>query len=322
MASQLDPQNQNSDKVFEDLLSACITEIATLLIYTRDKEMKKDTNESFDLKNKTNYKRIGEYLGSKVKILFKCYKCSNEWLVRPNDIMTGRGCPDCASTKYTNEMYTQALRNKGIRYKLKGTYNGTDVKIDHECPDCASVWPVTPHSILNGSGCPTCAGNIKYTTETYAQALLDKGIKYLLTGTYKGNKVKTDHECPKCTNTWSTAPSNILTGRGCPICSSSGFDISKQAYLYFIQIITPHDSFLKVGITNREVSKRFSEIARGTNAIELTVIKTLEGLGSNIRDLEQKILKSFDRYTPCEAFVGYTECLALDLKEEVLKYLN
>lgn len=42
---------------------------------------------------------IGEYAGSKEKIEFRCNKCSCDFKERPNNILSGHGCPKCAGRR-------------------------------------------------------------------------------------------------------------------------------------------------------------------------------------------------------------------------------
>lgn len=214
---------------------------------------RKDTNESFDLKNITKYKRVGEYLGSKVKIEFLCPKCSNIWLVSPCVILVGDGCPNCAKNKKDN--------NDSIDKKL-----------------------------------------------------LERNIKYKRIGTYINSCTKINFLCYICNNLWLISPTNIFSGYGCPSCSTHGFNQNEKAYLYFIQI----EDFLKVGITNREPSKRYKEL---TNK-EVIEIKVISGLGKDIKSLEDKIHKIFKHYYPKEKLKsGNTECFPLSLKNEILSHI-
>ena len=46
-----------------------------------------------------NIEVIGEYIGSKTKILHRCKLDGYEWYASPNKILTGRGCPKCSISK-------------------------------------------------------------------------------------------------------------------------------------------------------------------------------------------------------------------------------
>lgn len=42
---------------------------------------------------------IGKYKTHQEKILFGCSHCGNSWMAKPNNILNGRGCPHCKSSK-------------------------------------------------------------------------------------------------------------------------------------------------------------------------------------------------------------------------------
>jgi hypothetical protein len=48
------------------------------------------------LKNGTDAELIGEYLGSRIKTLFRCSK-EHEWQAIPDNVCRGQGCPSCAN---------------------------------------------------------------------------------------------------------------------------------------------------------------------------------------------------------------------------------
>jgi very-short-patch-repair endonuclease len=85
------------------------------------------TNERVDylLKHKTIY-RIGDYIGSKRKILFGCKKCDNKWYADPSRIINDdRGCPCCY--KKSENKIKDILISKNIKYIPQ--YN---IKIDNK----------------------------------------------------------------------------------------------------------------------------------------------------------------------------------------------
>ena len=43
---------------------------------------------------------LEKYINNKIKIKHKCLKCANEWLVSPEKIKYGRGCPKCSKTGF------------------------------------------------------------------------------------------------------------------------------------------------------------------------------------------------------------------------------
>lgn len=56
-------------------------------------------------------------------------------------------------------------------YSRVGEYINTKTKILCECKRCGHQWMVMPYSVLHGTGCPKCAGNIKKTQEEFEKEL-------------------------------------------------------------------------------------------------------------------------------------------------------
>lgn len=73
----------------------------------------KKTNEEFveEIVNRT-FEALEEYMGSSVKILFRCDVCDHEWPARPNSILTGSGCPEC-SRGYSRLKSNEILKDFG-----------------------------------------------------------------------------------------------------------------------------------------------------------------------------------------------------------------
>lgn len=121
------------------------------------------TNETFDLKNTSKYKRIGNYEGSKTKIDFICPDCNTIWKATPGNVLKGSGCFKCsyktrASTiPISNYEFDAKLKALNIAYVRVEPYIGTMHKILFSCNICSSTWKVMPNTILNGHGCPNCA---------------------------------------------------------------------------------------------------------------------------------------------------------------------
>jgi hypothetical protein len=59
---------------------------------------------------------------------------------------------------------------------------------------------------------------LRKTTEEYLQQLIDLEVQHTLLGEYTRNNDPTEHECTQG-HVFLATPSNILNGRGCPVCS-------------------------------------------------------------------------------------------------------
>lgn len=125
--------------------------------------MKKLTNESFDLKNNTEYIRIGDYINCRTKISFLCPYCNTVWDALPKNILEGHGCFSCSYIKkaynmrFTEKQFNEKLALLNIKHTLVGKYVGTKSKTLFRCFNCKDTWETRPDSILEGHGCPKCS---------------------------------------------------------------------------------------------------------------------------------------------------------------------
>lgn len=121
----------------------------------------------------------------------------------------------------THEEYVAELAVKNHSVTVVGDYVNTDTKITHRCSE-GHEWDGQPHSILRGSGCPTCYSNTKERTHAEyvaeVNALDNKGITVV--GEYVNKKTKITHRCA-AGHEWDAQPSNILQGSGCPTCGGT-----------------------------------------------------------------------------------------------------
>ena len=98
-------------------------------------------------------------------------------------------------------------------------YINANTKILHRCKIDGYEWHVSPNAILHGNGCPMCYGNIKKTHDMYVKELFKINPNIEVIGEYINNKTKILHRCKIDGYEWNACPSNMLSGKGCPICS-------------------------------------------------------------------------------------------------------
>lgn len=128
----------------------------------------------------------------------------------------------------TTEQYKQELLDRGIRYICLGEYTTRVAKTLHKCPDCSYEWYPQPRKILEGSGCPKCAGILQKTHEQYLQelAIIQPTIKPL--EKYQTTRFKIKHQCLECNHIWNVTPHSFISkGVGCPVCRKRKADIAQ-----------------------------------------------------------------------------------------------
>jgi hypothetical protein len=202
---------------------------------------KRKTHEEFVLQVKNKFPEIGVigvYTNNKTKIEFQCLVdgCFNKWTARPDNILSGYGCPECAKKKIsilrskTHDEFIEEVAIKNPCVKVLGKYISDSVKIQFQCnnPGCGYKWFTTPDKIIHKiTGCPECAKINRAkkkakSCDTFVDEVYKKNPDIEVIGEYAGAKIKTEFKCRICHNTWATTPDSILNANtGCPICAQS-----------------------------------------------------------------------------------------------------
>jgi hypothetical protein len=189
------------------------------------------TNEIVDqklLRQKSSIKRIGDIISSQIKSDFQCLveDCQFIWSSIPNNILRGRGCPNCSGhIKLTNEIVDRRLKEQNRTIKRLGDVVNSSTKTNFECliEICRYKWFAIINHVLNKhSGCPKCAGNIKLTNADIDQRLIDQNRTIKRIGHINGMMNKIDFQCiiNDCLYVWKAKPSDILNSKqGCPKCA-------------------------------------------------------------------------------------------------------
>lgn len=102
----------------------------------RAKLTNEDFLEKLDKIN-PNIKPLDEYVSHIHKMRFQCVKCGHVWEAKPNNILNGKGCPKCKSSK--GERKIQEILNKycieyNIQYKFKDCCNENVLPFDFYLP--------------------------------------------------------------------------------------------------------------------------------------------------------------------------------------------
>jgi len=187
---------------------------------------------------------IYEEKDKKLKII--CKKHGEFWQTPANHIRGKQGCPKCKYEKLSinqrsnkEEFVKKANELHNGRYKYIGKYINNRTETTIVCP-IHGEFLQTPHVHLSGHGCPKCANNIRYDTESFiAKATEVHNGKYLYTNTeYKNSHSKVKILCP-IHGEFEQIAYYHLQGAGCPKCNESKlekevrslFDENKVEYI-------------------------------------------------------------------------------------------
>lgn len=182
---------------------------------------------------------LSEYQSSSTKVSFKCCICGRVWDATPNSVLRGTGCPNCSrqnqgiKSRKTERVFLEQMRSIHPEIEILGNYTTSKSKISVRCTICGNIWESIPNSLLLGRGCPKCgnkrAGDKnrkKHDDFVKDLAAINPDIAVL--GEYVTNRTKILAQCKKCGNQWNVAPSQLLSGTGCPRCARIGTSLIEQ----------------------------------------------------------------------------------------------
>lgn len=197
--------------------------------------MKKKTNDDFvkELNQKLpNIKPLDNYINAVTKIRFKCSICGEEFLSKPNTILSSTyGCPKCSMREGHNKQKLKGKENflKAIEHKFKILDEYQDMKtyVTLQCLKCKHIWKVRPYNICSGYGCPNCkkehvANVLRTPKEEFIKKAKEIHPTYDYSKVeYKNRKTKVCIICPKHGEFWQTPADHIDKKCGCQKCKQS-----------------------------------------------------------------------------------------------------
>lgn len=175
---------------------------------------------------------LEDYINSATKMKVKCKKCGYEWAVKPNDLLQGHGCLQCAHKRITQKRtktqtkFIDELHKVNPNIIVLGDYINNRTKILCRCKKCQHEWETRPYDLLNGHGCAICARkrvsqNQTKTTQEFITKLKQINPNIEVLEDYIKAQTEIKCRCKKCEHQWKVKPYSLLQGHGCPKCSIS-----------------------------------------------------------------------------------------------------
>ena len=119
--------------------------------------------KEWDYKKNINLSPFQVSAGSGKKVWWKCNECGHEWEAFVyNRTGIGKGCPECGkqssikSRTKTHDKYVKEVADLNSNIEVIGIYTTANIKVLHKCKIDGYEWLASPHSILQGTGCPIC----------------------------------------------------------------------------------------------------------------------------------------------------------------------
>lgn len=207
------------------------------------------TNEDFvqrlSVKN-PDIEPLEEYRSSSEHILCRCKKCGHEWLVRPYNLLSGKGCPPCAIKRNTvRQTKSQAtfiaeLEVSNPNVVALEEYQNMNTKILFRCRKCLYEWKAKPGHVLKGHGCPVCGGSMRKDNDTFLIQLAKINPMIEPLEPYVNAREKILCRCNYCKNEWPATPDKLLQGNGCPNCDKRNkTSFPEQAVFFYLRKVYP-----------------------------------------------------------------------------------
>ena len=179
---------------------------------------------------------LEKYINALTPISFKCNTCGHIWKSKPNDILNGHGCLQCAikNSRLSQEDFLKKVKEiHGDKLECCGKYKNNHTKIDFKCNDCGYTWKAIPHGILSGGSCPECIRiNKTKTHEQFVKQLKELyDDEIICKENYINAKTKILFKHTVCGNKWKARPADILSGYLCPYCAAPKGEKSLQEIL-------------------------------------------------------------------------------------------
>ncbi len=293
--------------------------------------------------NKYDYSLV-EYVNIDTKVKVICPKHGIFEQI-PYTHLKSDGCEKCSyesrakgATFTTSTFIEKAKLKHGSKYNYhKSYYVNSKTKVEIECLIHGSFFQV-PAEHLSGKGCKKCAMLINIESRRCNQNELVRQAHTIHNNQYDYSKVKyKTMVCPViigCSEHGEFLQSfnnHIKHKQGCPKCGkytsykrSSYIERCEngRANLYLLKCFNEDEVFFKVGITNRDIKRRYKN--KVDMPYEFTVLQFANNDAGKVWDTEKKLnklLKEF-LYTPKIEFGGSkTECFSF-LTQDVEKVFD
>ena len=292
------------------------------------------------LRNFTVESMNGEYKNTQTKLNLKCKIDNNEWITNINSILYKKsGCPECNSEKLRNKYKTseevaiekckqicEIMNYTFIRFIMG--YKNSKSRFEYVCPkhgvqeSCYTDF-VHCNNMCNSCGYDVIAEKLKIPEPVAfsrcVSACDDLGYTFIgFKEGYKNSESIVEYKCPIHDLQLTNYTTLIHKKSGCPRCAKHGYNVDKPGSFYIVKWKSAHHSFIKFGITNREVLVRLEEQRRNTN-YTYTILLNRYWKDGKIADYIEKSVKKSNMFNMNivhkENFPdGFTE--TIDIKEE------
>jgi hypothetical protein len=179
------------------------------------------------------YQILGTYAGAHTKIRMQCPD-RHIIEITPDSFKSGSNCAKCTGHCPLQSEESLYLRATERGYQVIGTYRGTNIKVQMQCPN-KHIIEITPYDFASDHECAVCCGNSKTQSKEDLYSLAAKR-GYQIVGTYFNVGTKIAMKCPN-KHVMEIRPDNFKTGGGCSICDESSGEQLVRATLEWLKLL-------------------------------------------------------------------------------------
>ena len=196
---------------------------------------------------------LGTYTNSQTPLPCRCKKCGLVWEIRPNNLLSGYGCPKCGIEKRAqsqskdNADFIAEMSKINPKITIQEEYKGARQPRMGKCNTCGHTWKAAPTNLLKGKGCPICAHKViadknRHSHDEFLEIIRSFGHNIEPLEEFKGNSSPIKMKCNVCKYHWTTTASSIIRGSGCPRCAANGIYAQNE----FVQALHEVNPFIEV----------------------------------------------------------------------------
>lgn len=145
--------------------------------------------------------------------------------------------------KKTHQQFLDEIMSKEIPVHILGTYINSQTPLSCKCNKCGLVWEIRPNNLLRGYGCPKCGIEKRAQSQSkdntdFVTEMSKINPQITIQEEYKGARQPIMCKCNVCGHTWKAAPTNLLKGKGCPVCARKIIaDKNRRSHSEFLETI-------------------------------------------------------------------------------------
>lgn len=136
----------------------------------------------------------------------------------------------------THEEFIEQLSKINPNIEVLNKYINRRTKVKSKCLIDNYEWEVDPMSLLNGHGCPKCAGVAPKTHKEFIEELFLVNPNITVLDTYINSHAKVSVKCNIDGHIWKVQPYSLLNGRGCPKCGKV-YSMSHEEFVDEMKLI-------------------------------------------------------------------------------------